>query len=58
MFFLGKDEPQKCYGDRISANSLQRISVYRRSHQDDVDGTEFSCPFAVDYDDMKGPAGR
>ncbi|XP_050900217.1 autophagy-related protein 13b isoform X2 [Lathyrus oleraceus] len=58
VFSLGKDEPQKCYGDRISANSLQRISVYRRSHRDDVDGTEFSCPFAVDYDDMKGPAGR
>lgn len=57
MFSLGKDEPQKYSGVRISDNRSPRVSISKR-YQDDFDDTDCSCPFDVDCDDMKDPGSR
>jgi autophagy-related protein 13 len=56
VFSLGKNELQKYSGVKISANSFPRISS--RSYLDDFDDTDFSCPFDVDYDEMKNLGSR
>lgn len=37
---------------------LRRSLISSRSYWSDFDGTDFSCPFDVDYDDMKGTGSR
>ncbi|XP_058735561.1 autophagy-related protein 13b-like [Vicia villosa] len=46
VFSLGKVE------------SLRRSLISSRSYRNDFDGTDISCPFDVDYDDMKGTGSR
>jgi autophagy-related protein 13 len=58
VFSLGKNELQKYSGVRVSANSYPRISIPSRSYLDDFDDTDFSCPFDVDYDEMKNLGSR
>ncbi|KAK7247546.1 hypothetical protein RIF29_42431 [Crotalaria pallida] len=61
LFSLGKDEPRKYSGVKISANSSPQISFSRsssRSYQDDFDDPDFTCPFDVDDDDMTDPGSR
>ncbi|KAL4330277.1 hypothetical protein S245_045144 [Arachis hypogaea] len=56
LFPLGKDEPRKYSGIKISACSSPQSSS--RSYQDDFDETDFSCPFDVDDDDLTDPGSR
>ncbi|XP_019462868.1 PREDICTED: autophagy-related protein 13b-like isoform X2 [Lupinus angustifolius] len=59
LFSLGKDEPQKYSGVKISANSSPHISFSRsssRSYQDDFDDSDFTCPF--NEDDLTDPESR
>ncbi|MED6158772.1 hypothetical protein PIB30_035882 [Stylosanthes scabra] len=61
LFPLGKDEPRKYSGIKISASSSPQISISRsssRSYQDDYDETDFTCPFDVDDDDLTDPGSR
>ncbi|XP_025695680.1 autophagy-related protein 13b isoform X2 [Arachis hypogaea] len=61
LFPLGKDEPRKYSGIKISACSSPQISISRsssRSYQDDFDETDFTCPFDVDDDDLTDPGSR
>ncbi|CAL0330026.1 unnamed protein product [Lupinus luteus] len=59
LFSLGKDEPRKYSGVKISANSSPHISFSRsssRSYQDDFDDSDFTCPF--NEDDLTDPETR
>ncbi|XP_057974661.1 autophagy-related protein 13b [Malania oleifera] len=62
FFFIGKDESGKFSGVKTSCNSSPRISVSRSSSrlslQDDLDDSEFACPFIVDDDDMTDTSSR
>lgn len=53
---IGKDETGKISGLKISSGSSQPVSVSRSSSRlslpDDFDGSEFSCPFITDDDDV------
>lgn len=57
-FSLGRDESGRYSGVRISTHSSPGISFSRSSSRpsmpDDLDDTEFACPFVVDDDDMIG----
>ncbi|KAF8404414.1 hypothetical protein HHK36_009299 [Tetracentron sinense] len=56
-FSLGKDEVGNLPGAKISSNSSPQISISRSSSRlsflEAFDDSEFPCPFAVDYDDIR-----
>ncbi|XP_010241727.1 PREDICTED: autophagy-related protein 13b [Nelumbo nucifera] len=56
ILYAGRDEVGNLSGAKISSNSSPRISFSRSSSrlsfQDEFDGSDFACPFAVDDDDL------
>ncbi|CAH8392294.1 unnamed protein product [Eruca vesicaria subsp. sativa] len=61
LFLYGREDFRRSSGVRLSTNSSPRISLSRsssRSYQDDIDDTDFPCPFDVEYDEITDPSSR